>query len=80
MDLDLLVGEMGVFCQNVCGQVVVLVLAVEEQQVAKRLGRERVLLQKELKFLEALRRFLLHVHQGLKYNSSSCAGLENNFW
>ena len=39
----LLVCEVCVLCQDVCGEVVVLVLAVEEQQVAKRLRREGIL-------------------------------------
>ena len=64
--MSLLVGKVRVFSQDVSGQVVVLVLAVEQQQVPESLRRKRVLLQQELELLEALRRFRVHVHQCLK--------------
>ena len=56
---------MGVFCQDVSRQIVVLVLAVEQQQVAESFRRKGVLLQQELELLEPIRRLRVHVHQGL---------------
>ena len=55
--LALLVSEVSVFSQNIGCQIVVLVLAIQQEEVAKSLGWEWVLLQEELKFLEAVRRF-----------------------
>ena len=56
---------MRIFSENVSGQIVVLVLAVEQQQVAKGLGREGVLLEQELQLAKPVRGPRLHVHQGL---------------
>ena len=56
---------MSVLCQHISGEVVVLVLAVQQQQIAKCLWREGILLEEELQFLESLSRTLFHVHQGL---------------
>ena len=55
--IGLLVSEVSVFSQNIGCQIVVLVLAIQQEEVAKSLGWEWVLLQEELKFLEAVRRF-----------------------
>ena len=57
VNIGLLVSEVSVFSQNIGCQIVVLVLAIQQEEVAKSLGWEWVLLQEELKFLEAVRRF-----------------------
>ena len=57
VNIGLLVSEVSVFSQNIGCQIVVLVLAIQQEEVSKSLGRKWVLLQEELKFLEAVRRF-----------------------
>eukprot|EP00760_Papus_ankaliazontas_P011761 PhM_4_TR1501/c0_g1_i1/m.45888 len=54
--------QVRVLCEHIRGEVEVLIFGVEEQQVVKRLGRERGVLEKVIEFLEALRRVVRHVH------------------
>mmetsp|Transcript_52003 Transcript_52003/g.105969 ORF Transcript_52003/g.105969 Transcript_52003/m.105969 type:complete len:428 (-) Transcript_52003:371-1654(-) len=60
---EVLVGERGVVCHHVRRKVVVLVFAVEEEEVAEGLGGEGGLADEPVHLLEACRRVLLHVHQ-----------------
>mmetsp|Transcript_45291 Transcript_45291/g.107995 ORF Transcript_45291/g.107995 Transcript_45291/m.107995 type:complete len:268 (-) Transcript_45291:698-1501(-) len=60
---EVLVRQRRVVRHDVGGKVVVLVLAVEEQKVPERLGRERRLPHQPVHLLEASSRVLLHVHQ-----------------
>ena len=62
---SVLVGKVGVLRQDVGGEVEVLVLAVQEEQVAEGLRGEGVLLEQELQLLEALGRLAIRVQQGL---------------
>ena len=66
---EVLVRQVGVLGQHVRGQVVVLVLAVQQQQVAECLGRERVLLQEELQLAEAVRGLGVNIHQSLEHGT-----------
>ena len=59
-----LVGEVGVLRQDICSQVVMLVLAVEKDEVWEGLSREWWILQQEVELFEASGWILLNVHQG----------------
>lgn len=58
-----LVGQVRILSEDICGQVVVLVLAVQQDQVGERFRWERRVLQQEVELLEACRRVLLDVHE-----------------
>mmetsp|Transcript_49220 Transcript_49220/g.145302 ORF Transcript_49220/g.145302 Transcript_49220/m.145302 type:complete len:465 (+) Transcript_49220:106-1500(+) len=60
-----LVGEVRVLREDVRRQVVVAVLAVEQEEVHKRLRRGRVLAEEEVQLPEALRGLLVHLHERL---------------
>ncbi len=53
---QILVREVGVLGEDVGGEVVVLVLAVEQQQVGEGLGRARRVVDEEVELPEPLRR------------------------
>jgi lipopolysaccharide biosynthesis regulator YciM len=57
---------MGIFRQNVRSQLVVAVLAVEQEQIAEGLGWERRVAEQKVEFLEAVVRVFFHPYQGLK--------------
>jgi hypothetical protein len=56
---------MGILGQDVSSKVIVLVLAIQEQKIAKGLRREGILLQQKLQLFKSLCWFVSHVHQGL---------------
>ena len=58
-----LVRQVRVLGQNICGQIVVLVLAVEQDEVREGFRWEGWVLEQEVKFFEASGRVLLDVHQ-----------------
>ena len=58
------VSQMSVFSENICRQIVMLVLAVQQDQVWECLSRERRVLEKEIELLKASRWLLLDVHEG----------------
>ena len=62
---QVLVRQVSVLRQHVRSKVVVLVLDVQQQQVAERLRREGRVLQQEVQLAEATRRVLVNVHQAL---------------
>jgi hypothetical protein len=51
----------------ICCQIVVVVLAVEQQEVSKGLWRTGILLKQKLKLFKTLGRHVCHVHQGLAH-------------
>ena len=58
-----LIGEVCVLGEDVGGEVEVLVLAVEEQEVGEGLRREGRVLDEEVELAEALGGKVLHVHE-----------------
>jgi len=52
-----------VFSEDICRQIVMLVLAVQQNQVRECLGWERRVLEKEIELLKASRWVLLNVHE-----------------
>lgn len=62
---QVLVRQVCVLRQDISGEVEVLVLHVQQQQVAERLRRERRVLQQEVKLSEPSGGVVLHVHKRL---------------
>mmetsp|Transcript_35995 Transcript_35995/g.119196 ORF Transcript_35995/g.119196 Transcript_35995/m.119196 type:complete len:432 (-) Transcript_35995:451-1746(-) len=58
-----LVGEVRILSEDVGGEVVVVVLCVEQQQVGESLGRERRIGEQEVELSEPRLRLQLHSHQ-----------------
>jgi len=48
-----LISEVGILCQDICGKIVVLILAVEEDQVGEGLCWKRRILQQEVHLFES---------------------------
>jgi hypothetical protein len=56
------VGELAVFGKDISGQIVVTVLAVEQEQVGEGFGEERRVLEQEVEFFERIVGVFLNVH------------------
>jgi len=56
-------GQIVIISHHVSSKIIVAIFAVEQQQVAKRLGRKRWLPHEPIHFFETLCGLLLHVHE-----------------
>ena len=64
------VGELAVFGEDISGQIVVTVLAVEQEQVGEGFGEKRRVLEQEIEFFERIVGVFFNVHQGLVEQSN----------
>lgn len=64
------VSQLGVFSKDISSKVIMLIFAVEKDQVREGFWRERRVIKQEVKLLETATRVLLNVHESLVMESN----------
>ena len=62
---EILVSEVSILREDISSQIIILVLAIQQQQVTKCFRGKWILLKKELELAKPVRGLQLHVHQSL---------------
>ena len=62
--------KLGVLGHDICGQVIVAVFAVEQEEVSEGFGWERRVAKEEAQFVESVIRIIVHADERLVWNKN----------